>query len=234
MILKIKLIRKLMFKVYTDGSCSPNPGAGGAGAVLIKGDKIVKELIHAGGETTNNRMELYALIMSFEYIPKDNDVIMYTDSQYVMKGINEWIHNWVKRGWLTAAGGRVKNADLWKQLLKLTEDYPNVTIEWVKAHNGNKWNERADTLANIGTSRSKGAPEPDEGINLLNNKETNEITSCIEKCDYFISKFDNYKKILIKSVDTERKKQNLLAKLQELQIYIEYLNQAQIDIETRQ
>ena len=145
-----------MLTVYTDGSASPNPGPGGAGAVIIRDDKVIGELIHTGpNKTTNNRMELTALILAFPLLPRSEPVTIYTDSEYVKKGINEWIHNWVKRGWKTAGGSPVKNDDLWRKLWKYCQDYSNVKIEWIKAHNGHKWNEKADELANIGTSRSK-------------------------------------------------------------------------------
>lgn len=141
--------------VYTDGSASPNPGPGGAGSVVLFNDTPVVELIHTGGETTNNRMELYALIMSFPHLPMDEAVTLYTDSEYVQKGLTEWSKNWIKRGWKTAGNKQVKNVDMWRELIRLQQSYPNVQIKWVKAHNGTKWNERADELANKGTARSK-------------------------------------------------------------------------------
>ena len=141
--------------VYTDGSASPNPGPGGAGSVILFKNKVIVELVHAGGKTTNNRMELYALIMTFPHLPNNVPVTLYTDSEYVQKGINEWIANWIKRGWRTAGNKPVQNQELWKELLNLQKRHPQVTIKWIKAHSGHKWNDRADELANQGTMRSK-------------------------------------------------------------------------------
>nr|QBK87563.1 MAG: ribonuclease H [Marseillevirus LCMAC201] len=144
-----------MWTAYTDGSASPNPGPGGAGAVILQDDQVVVELVHTGGQTTNNRMELYGLIMTFPNLPKDEAVILYTDSEYVQKGITEWSSGWINRGWYTAAKKPVKNKELWQKLLSLQREYPNVTVKWIKAHTGHKWNEYADKLANRGTARSK-------------------------------------------------------------------------------
>jgi ribonuclease HI len=123
--------------------------------VILVDETPVAELVHAGGNTTNNKMELHALIMTFPHLPHDEPVILFTDSQYVQKGLTEWTKGWVKRGWLTASGGRVKNREQWQELLRLAGEYPNVEVRWVKAHNGDRWNERADELANVGTARSR-------------------------------------------------------------------------------
>ncbi len=139
-----------MWKAYTDGSCRPNPGPGGAGAVILYNNKVFLQLVHAGGETTNNRMELYALIMTYPYLPKESPAIIHTDSQYVQKGLTEWINGWIQRRWRTSTGKPVKNEALWRQLLKLRKERPKVKIEWIKAHAGHEWNERADELANQG------------------------------------------------------------------------------------
>ena len=144
-----------MWEAYIDGSADPNPGPGGAGAVILCNGEIVTKLIHAGGKTTNNQMELYALIMTFPHLPKDEPVILYTDSEYVQKGLTEWIHCWIKRGWRTAAKKPVKNKELWQRLLVLQGERPNVKIKWIKAHSGHKWNDFADELAKRGTARSK-------------------------------------------------------------------------------
>ncbi len=140
--------------VYTDGSAKPNPGPGGAGTVVLRDGKVLMELIHTGGYTTNNRMELYALIMTYPQLPKNTPVILYTDSEYVKKGLTEWTFRWRKNNWRTASKQTVKKQDLWKQLLVLRDEYPQVSIEWTKAHVGTEWNERADQLANIGADRS--------------------------------------------------------------------------------
>jgi ribonuclease HI len=134
--------------IHTDGACSGNPGPGGWGAVLHYGGKE-KEL--RGGElaTTNNRMELMAAIRALETLNKPCKVELHTDSQYVMKGIQEWIHNWKRRGWTTADKKPVKNDDLWKRLdqARLRHD---VDWRWVKGHAGHEFNERADALARLG------------------------------------------------------------------------------------
>jgi len=134
--------------VHTDGACSGNPGPGGWGAILQSGGKT-REL--KGGElaTTNNRMELMAAIQALEALTRDCKVELHTDSTYVMKGISEWIHNWKRRGWLTADKKPVKNDDLWKRLdtARLRHE---VAWRWVKGHAGHELNERADQLAREG------------------------------------------------------------------------------------
>ena len=135
-------------EIYTDGACKGNPGRGGWGALLRMGDQE-KEMF--GGEplTTNNRMEMMAVIAALEALNRPSVAVVYTDSQYVQKGISEWIHGWKARGWITAAKAPVKNADLWKRLDAATQTH---TIEWrwVKGHAGHPENERADALANKG------------------------------------------------------------------------------------
>jgi ribonuclease HI len=131
--------------IYTDGACSGNPGPGGWGAVLISG---AHEREICGGEpaTTNNRMELMGAIQALESLNKPCKVELHTDSQYVMKGISEWIHGWKARGWRTAAKAPVKNEDLWRRL-DLARLRHEVDWRWVKGHNGDVMNERADRLA---------------------------------------------------------------------------------------
>jgi len=134
--------------VHTDGACSGNPGPGGWGAILQSGGKT-REL--KGGElaTTNNRMELMAAIQALEALTRDCRVELHTDSQYVMKGISEWIHNWKRRGWMTADKKPVKNDDLWKRLDAARLRH-QVDWRWVKGHAGHELNERADQLAREG------------------------------------------------------------------------------------
>ena len=134
--------------IHTDGACSGNPGPGGWGAVLHYADKE-KELW--GGElaTTNNRMELMAAIQALEALTKPCRVELHTDSQYVQKGIGEWIHGWKARGWRTAAKEPVKNVDLWKKLDEAVRAH-HIHWVWVKGHAGHEGNERADALANKG------------------------------------------------------------------------------------
>ncbi|MFG6666616.1 ribonuclease HI [Halomonas sp. HNIBRBA4712] len=132
--------------VYTDGACRGNPGPGGWGVVLASGPHE-KTLKGFEAQTTNNRMELMAAIMALRALTKSCQVELWTDSQYVRQGITQWIHNWIKRGWQTAAKQPVKNAELWKILLEETKRH-RVEWHWVKGHSGHPGNEKADTLAN--------------------------------------------------------------------------------------
>ena len=134
--------------IYTDGACKGNPGPGGWGVTLsYKG--IIKELHGGDPNTTNNRMELMAAIRALETLNKPCSVRLNTDSKYVMKGITEWMINWKKRNWKTASRTAVKNEDLWRRLDDAIQRH---TIEWawVKGHSGDKDNDRADALANLG------------------------------------------------------------------------------------
>ena len=137
-------------EIYTDGACKGNPGPGGWG-VLLRSGTIEKELF--GGElgTTNNRMELMAVIEALSALKRPCAVTLYLDSEYVRKGITEWIHGWKARGWRTAAKQPVKNAELWQQLDELVNDGDHaIDWHWVKGHAGHVDNERADGLANRG------------------------------------------------------------------------------------
>ena len=134
--------------IYTDGACRGNPGPGGWGAWLRFGDQQ-KELWGGEPETTNNRMELLATIESLKALTRSCDVEIYTDSQYVRKGITEWMINWKKRGWKTAAKKPVKNQDLWQALDEQVQRH-SVNWHWVKGHSGDEGNEKADSLANRG------------------------------------------------------------------------------------
>jgi len=131
--------------IHTDGACLGNPGPGGWGALLRHGD-TEREL--AGGEanTTNNRMELLAAIMALEALKTPCEVVLSTDSQYVQKGIGEWLPNWIRRGWKTAGGDPVKNKDLWERLQAAAKPH-KVKWKWVKGHAGHVENERVDQLA---------------------------------------------------------------------------------------
>ena len=136
--------------IYTDGACSGNPGPGGWGALMQFGD-AEKELYGGEEETTNNRMELTAAIKALEAIKPGykGPITLWTDSTYVMKGITEWIHNWKARGWKKSDKKPVVNADLWKELDAVNEQW-DVTWRWVKGHAGEEGNERADALARKG------------------------------------------------------------------------------------
>lgn len=135
-------------EIYSDGACRGNPGPGGWGVVLRYGD-AEKELWGGEAETTNNRMELTAVIRGLEGLKRRCPVRVVTDSQYVKNGITQWIHNWRRNGWKTASRKPVKNADLWQELWDQVENH-DVTWEWVKGHSGHPENERADQLANRG------------------------------------------------------------------------------------
>lgn len=135
-------------EIFTDGACKGNPGPGGWGAVLRYGG--VEKSLH-GGElvTTNNRMELMGAIGALRALRKPCKVVITTDSQYVRKGITEWLPNWKANGWKTAAKKAVKNADLWVSLDELVQQH-QVSWRWVKGHSGHRENEMADVLANLG------------------------------------------------------------------------------------
>ena len=133
-------------EIFTDGACRGNPGPGGWG-VLLRHKSHIKTLYGAEAETTNNRMELMAAIQALESLTRPCKVRLTTDSQYVMKGIQEWMINWKKRGWKTAARKPVKNVDLWQRLDAATRIH-DIDWAWVKGHSGHPENEQADALAN--------------------------------------------------------------------------------------
>ena len=134
--------------MYADGACKGNPGPGGWGVLLQIGGRE-KEMFGGEAPTTNNRMELTAVIEGLASLAEGSRVRVYTDSQYVQKGISEWIHSWKRRGWLTADKKPVKNVDLWKKLEETARAH-QVEWHWVKGHAGHPENERADALANKG------------------------------------------------------------------------------------
>jgi len=135
-----------MIQIYTDGACRGNPGPGGWGA-LIKDGGGQRELSGAENETTNNRMELTAAIMALRSLPEGSAADLYTDSEYVMKGLNDWLPSWKARGWKTAAKKPVKNQDLWQALDEANARH-KIRWHWVKGHAGNDGNEYVDRLAN--------------------------------------------------------------------------------------
>ena len=141
-------------RIYTDGACSGNPGPGGWGAVLIYNGRR-KEIFGGEADTTNNRMELMAAIHALEALTRRSAVDLFTDSRYVKDGITQWITGWKSKGWRTAAKKPVKNVDLWR-LLDAQADEHAVAWHWVKGHDGNPENERADALAR------RGIPETTE------------------------------------------------------------------------
>ena len=141
-------------EIYTDGACRGNPGPGGW-AVLIREGGKERALSGAEADTTNNRMELMATIMALQALPADSGGTLYTDSEYVMKGLNEWLPSWKARGWRTAAKKPVKNQDLWQALDEISARH-RIRWQWVRGHSGNDGNERADRLANAAIDKMLG------------------------------------------------------------------------------
>lgn len=135
-------------EIFTDGACKGNPGPGGWGALLRFGEEE-REIFGGEPDTTNNRMELTAVIEALAALKRRCEVTIHTDSQYVQKGITEWIHNWKVRGWKTTGKDPVKNADLWRRLDALASKH-RIRWKWVRGHSGHAENERADVLAKRG------------------------------------------------------------------------------------
>ncbi|MES2530117.1 MAG: ribonuclease HI [Pseudomonadota bacterium] len=143
-------------QIYTDGACKGNPGPGGWGAWLKSG-AMEKDLFGGELNTTNNRMELQAVIEGLAALKRPCKVTLYLDSQYVRQGITEWIHGWKAKGWRTSTKQPVKNVELWQRLDKLVlEGGHQIDWRWVKGHSGDPGNERADALANKGVDRALG------------------------------------------------------------------------------
>ena len=140
-------------EIWTDGACKGNPGPGGWGVLLKMG--AIEKTLH-GGEplTTNNRMEMLAVIEALGALKRPCKVLLHVDSQYVMKGMTEWIHGWKQRGWRTADKKPVKNADLWQRMDEEVAKH-TITWKWVKGHAGDPGNERADLLANRGVDEAR-------------------------------------------------------------------------------
>jgi len=143
--------------IYTDGACKGNPGPGGWG-VLLRSEAAVKELYGGEAQTTNNRMELTAVIQALQALKRPCRVTLWLDSEYVRKGITEWLPGWKAKGWKTAARQPVKNVDLWQQLDALVQQGGHaIDWRWVKGHAGDPGNERADALANLGVAQARAA-----------------------------------------------------------------------------
>ncbi|MBB2778058.1 UNVERIFIED_ORG: ribonuclease HI [Comamonas terrigena] len=142
--------------IYTDGACKGNPGPGGWG-VLMQAGPHTKELFGGERETTNNRMELTAVIEALRALKRPCDVTLFLDSEYVRKGITEWIHGWKAKGWKTSTKQPVKNVELWQALDALVSGAGHrIEWRWVKGHAGDPGNERADALANLGVDQALG------------------------------------------------------------------------------
>ncbi|OWT58303.1 ribonuclease HI [Candidimonas nitroreducens] len=140
--------------IWTDGACKGNPGPGGWGVLLRQG-RHEKTLYGGEPQTTNNRMELLAVIQALKALKRRCTVVVHTDSQYVQKGMTEWLPGWKRRGWLTADKKPVKNADLWQELEALVREH-SLSWQWVRGHAGDPGNERADQLANQGAAQFGG------------------------------------------------------------------------------
>lgn len=144
------MMTKPVVTLYTDGACKGNPGPGGWG-VVIQGAAGTRELYDGDSNTTNNRMEMLAVIKGLESLTEPSQVTLFLDSQYVLKGITEWVAGWKRKGWRTANGDPVKNSELWKKLDALVQSGGHrIDWRWVKGHAGDPGNERADALANMG------------------------------------------------------------------------------------
>lgn len=145
-------MKKQVVNIYTDGACKGNPGPGGWGAWLTYG-KHEKEIFGGERNTTNNRMELIAVIESLNALKRSCEIILTVDSKYVMDGATKWMHNWKKKGW-EKGNPKIKNLDLWKQLDECIQLH-DITWKWVKGHSGHPGNEKADKLANRGMYSTK-------------------------------------------------------------------------------
>ena len=145
-------------EIFSDGACRGNPGPGGWG-VLLRARGTERELYGGEADTTNNRMELTAVIRALEALKRPSRVQVYTDSLYVTKGISEWVHDWKRRGWRTADKKDVKNVDLWKELDQIAAKHA-VEWHWVRGHAGHPENERADALANKGIPKNDAPGSP--------------------------------------------------------------------------
>ena len=147
-----RLSKSKIVEIYTDGACSGNPGPGGWGA-LMRYNGHEKELNGGEAETTNNRMEMMAVIQALNALKRRSTVELYTDSKYVMQGITEWLEGWKAKGWKTASKKPVKNQDLWQDIDEAIAKH-DITFHWVKGHAGHPENERADELARAGIPSS--------------------------------------------------------------------------------
>jgi len=132
--------------IFTDGSCEGNPGRGGWGVVRVEDDRVLEERFGYEPETTNNRMELAALIDAYRALEPNTEVTLYSDSQLCVKTVNEWAAGWEERGWRRKSGP-IANLELVQELYALAQEHPHAELTWIKAHDGSRWNEYADALA---------------------------------------------------------------------------------------
>lgn len=152
--------------MYTDGGCRPNPGPGGWAAVVIEEGRAVRELSGSDPDTTNNRMEIQAAVEGLRALERPYRVDVFTDSEYLRKGITSWLPGWRRNGWRTTQKRAVKNQDLWQVLVDELERH-RVTWHWVKGHAGNRWNERADELASAAIPRALLPVEDAKAVHLF-------------------------------------------------------------------
>lgn len=145
--------REKIVEIYTDGACTGNPGPGGYGAVLKYGD-TVKEISGCEPRTTNNRMEMTAVIKALQQLKRPCKVRVVTDSNYLVKGMTQWIHGWVRRNWINSQKRPVLNRELWEEILELSRKH-QITWQWVKGHDGHPENERCDQLARAAIKNCK-------------------------------------------------------------------------------
>jgi len=145
--------REKIVEIYTDGACTGNPGPGGYGAVLKYGD-TVKEISGCELRTTNNRMEMMAVIKALQQLKRPCKVRVVTDSNYLVKGMTQWIHGWVRRNWINSQKRPVLNRELWEEILELSRKH-QITWQWVKGHDGHPENERCDQLARAAIKNCK-------------------------------------------------------------------------------
>jgi ribonuclease HI len=132
--------------VFTDGACEGNPGPGGWSAIWVQDDRVVEERVGGAAATTTNRMELMAMIEGLRMLPEDAETTLYSDSNLCVQTVNEWAAGWERRGWKRKTGA-IANLELVQELYALKKRRPKVTVKWIKAHDGSRWNEYADVLA---------------------------------------------------------------------------------------
>jgi ribonuclease HI len=138
--------------VFTDGSCEGNPGPGGWGFVVVEGNEVVTQGSGSAEHTTNNRMELMAIIEAYKALAPDAELVIYSDSKLCVDTVNQWAAGWKRRGW-KRKGGEIKNLELVKSVYALANEHARVQLRWIKAHDGSRWNEYADALANAAVRR---------------------------------------------------------------------------------
>lgn len=145
--------------VFTDGSCDPNPGPGGWAFVHVQDGQILHQAQGGDRDTTNNRMEMTAIIRALDYLPADSNATLYADSELCVKTLNEWAKSWKAKGWQRKGGAPIANLDLVMAAYEAVNDRPNVSITWLRGHDGSRWNEYADALATVGL-RAEGSRKP--------------------------------------------------------------------------